>query len=168
MISKDNLVNIGYIARPHSFKGEVQIVLDKKVALVKGDFLFLCLQGQYIPYKIEGLKGRENEPLAQLQFVRDFEEAKSISGNALYLPLERVQEEEQEISLVGFSVFDATENEIGPVVDVQELPQQIILFVEHKGQRQMIPLVEDFIVYISQEEQRIVLDLPEGLLDINV
>ena len=168
MISKDNLVNIGYIARPHSFKGEVQIVLDKKVALVKGDFLFLCLQGQYIPYKIEGLKGRENEPVAQLQFVRDFEEAKSISGNALYLPLERVQEEEQEISLVGFSVFDATENEIGPVVDVQELPQQIILFVEHKGQRQMIPLVEDFIVYISQEEQRIVLDLPEGLLDINV
>ncbi len=166
MISKDDLVNIGHISRPHSFKGEIQITLNKKVALDQGDFIFVQIEGQFIPFKILAMKGKPNEPVLNLEFVTTFDEAQELVRNSIFLDLAKVQEEESEISFLGFELVDKHLGTIGIVKDVQELPQQIILVVDYQNKECLIPLVEDFIDYISAENQEIWLNLPNGLLDI--
>lgn len=167
MISKDNLVKVGYLARPHSFKGEVQLNMNKKVALDQGDFIFLSIDDQFIPYPILAIKGKDAEPVLKIGFVSDHDQAVALVGKEVFLSLDKVQSEESEISLMGYMVLDATLGDIGEVIDVQEMPQQLMLTVDHKGTPCMIPLVEDFIEYISEEDKTIGLDLPPGLLDIN-
>ena len=76
MVNKDSLICIGYISRPHSYKGDVQLTLDRKIVpLKRDDFLFLKIQGQFIPYKMNGIKGKQDEPILSLEFVDTFEKA---------------------------------------------------------------------------------------------
>jgi 16S rRNA processing protein RimM len=166
MISKDNLVNVGYISRPHSFKGEIQVSLNKKVALNKSDFIFLRIEGQFIPYKILQVKGKESEPILELEFIKSFEYAQEVTGTEVFINISKVQAEETEISFIGYEVIDSKLSTIGKVIDVQELPQQIMLVVNHQNKECLIPLVEDFIDYISEENKEIWLNLPDGILNI--
>lgn len=166
MIDKNNLIYIGYISRPHSFKGEVQLTLERKiVSLHRDDFLFLKLDGHFIPNKIVGIKGKPEEPVLQFEFVKNHEQAIEIAGTEVYTDRE-VLPEDSELSFIGFEVIDKNIGTIGVVEDVQELPQQLMLLVPYKGEVKYIPLVEDFIDYISAEEKEIWLTLPKGILDI--
>jgi len=166
MIIKDSLICIGYISRPHSYKGEIQLTLERKiVSLKRDDFLFIKLQGQYIPYKIENLKGKSEEPVLKLQFVDTYEQAQEIAASEVYTDSE-VLPEESELSFIGFELIDKHIGTIGKVEDVQELPQQIMLLVDYNGDIKYIPLAEDFIDHISQENKEIWVSLPSGILEI--
>ena len=166
MINKDSLICIGYISRPHSYKGEVQLKLERKiVSLTRGDFLFIQLQGQYIPYKLLAVKGKDVEPVLTLEFIDTYEKAQELTANEVYTDKE-VLPEESELTFIGFEVIDKHLGTIGVVEDVQELPQQIMLMIEYNNEMKYIPLAEDFIDYISAEEKEIWLTLPEGLLNI--
>lgn len=166
MINKDSLISIGYISRPHSYKGEIQLRLERKiVSLTRDDFVFIKIDGQYIPYKVENVKGRQDEPVLKLQFVDTFEHAEEISGSEVYTDQE-VLPQESELTFIGFELIDKKLGTIGKVLDVQEMPQQLMLTVKYNGEEKYIPLVEAFIDYISEENKEIWLQLPDGLLDL--
>ncbi|MDA8930630.1 hypothetical protein N9811_07465 [Bacteroidia bacterium] len=165
MINKDSLISIGYISRPHSYKGEVQLRLERKiVSLKRDDFVFIKLDGQYIPFRVDNLKGKPDEPVIKFRFVDTYEYAQEISGSELFTDQE-VLPLESELTFIGFELIDKKLGTIGKVLDVQEMPQQLMLTVEYNGEEKYIPLVEDFIDYISEENKEIWLQLPEGLLD---
>lgn len=166
MINKDSLISIGYISRLHSYKGEFQLRLERKiVSLKRDDFVFIQLDGQYIPFKIELVKGKLDEPVLKLQFVDTYEYAQNLCGNAVYTDQE-VLPEESELNFIGFEIVDKKLGTIGYVLDVQEMPQQLMLTVLHQGEEKYIPLVDAFIDYISHENKEMWLNLPDGLLDL--
>ncbi|MBT8327125.1 MAG: hypothetical protein KJP21_05345 [Bacteroidia bacterium] len=165
MISKENLVCVGHISRPHSFKGEIQFSLNKKIALLQGDFVFIKLEGQYIPYQILNVKGKKENPIVNLEFVDTYEDAQELCSNEIYADIDE-QPEESELSFIGFEVIDKNLGTIGVVKDVQNLPQQLMLIVPYNDKDAYIPLVEAFINYISPEKKEIWLTLPQGLLDL--
>jgi len=166
MINKDSLISIGYISRPHSYKGEIQLKLERKiVSLQRDDFVFIKIDGQYIPYKIENLKGKSDEPVIKLQFVDTYERAQEIGGSEVFTDQD-VLPEESEITLIGFELIDKELGTIGTVLDVQEMPQQLMLTVKYNGEEKYIPLVDAFVDYISEENKEIWLQLPQGLLDL--
>jgi 16S rRNA processing protein RimM len=152
MIQKDSLISIGYISRPHSYKGEIQLRLERKiVSLQRDDFVFIKMDGQYIPYKIES--------------VKTYEYAQEISGCEVYTDKE-VLPQESELTFIGFELIDKELGAIGTVLNVQEMPQQLMLTVKYNGEEKYIPLVEAFIDHISEENKEIWLQLPRGLLDL--
>jgi 16S rRNA processing protein RimM len=166
MIDKDRLISFGYVSRPHGYKGDVHITLERKIVpLKRDDFVFIQLQGQFIPYKITLVKGKTDAPVVNLEFIDTYEKAQNIVGCPVFTDQD-VLPEDSELSFVGFELIDAKKGSIGKVLDVQELPQQLMLTVSHQGEEKYIPLVEDFIDHISQENQEIWLHLPEGLLDL--
>lgn len=166
MINKDSLISIGYISRPHSYKGETQLRLERKiVSLQRDDFVFIKIDGQFIPFKVENVKGKQDEPVLKLQFVDTFEYAEEISGSEVYTDQE-VLPQESELNFIGFELIDKKLGTIGKVLDVQEMPQQLMLTVNYNGDEKYIPLVEAFIDYISEENKEIWLQLPDGLLDL--
>lgn len=165
MINKDSLVCIGYISRPHSYNGEIQITLNRKVTLTKGDFLFFKIEGQFIPYPILRIKGKIDEPVLQVNYISTFDQAKELSGIEIYTDSE-VQPEDSEISFIGYSVIEKNLGTIGTVKDILEMPQQLMIVVKYNGEDKYIPFVDEFIDYIAEENKEIWLNLPEGLLDI--
>ncbi len=166
MINKDSLICIGYISRPHSYKGNVQLSLDRKiVSLKRDDFIFIKLQGQYIPYKLLSIKGKEDEPIVSFEFVDTFELAEEIVANEVYTDKELLPEE-SELTFIGFELIDKHLGTIGKVEDVQEMPQQIMLLISYNDEIKYIPLAEAFIDHISSENKEIWVTLPDGILDI--
>ena len=67
---------------------------------------------------------------------------------------------------MGYELIDSKRGSLGKVIDVRELPQQLMLIIKYNGVEKYIPFVDDFVDYISQENQEIWLHLPEGLLDL--
>lgn len=166
MINKDSLISIGYISRPHSYKGDVQLTLERKIVpLKRDDFLFIKIQGQFVPYKMIGIKGKDDEPIITLEFIDTFEKAEEMIAKEVFTDKE-VLPIESELTFIGFEVIDKHLGAIGVVQDVVEMPQQLMLLVPYNGQLKYIPLVDDFIDYISAEEKEIWLTLPSGLLEI--
>ncbi len=166
MINKDNLISIGYISRPHSYKGDVQLTLNRKIVpLKRDDFLFVKMQGQFIHYKMLGIKGVGDEPILTLEFIDTFEKAEELTAQEVYTDKE-VLPEESELTYIGYTVIDQHMGTIGVVQDVVEMPQQLMLLVPYNGELRYIPLVDAFIDYIATDNKEIWLTLPDGLLEL--
>lgn len=166
MLSKENLVNIGYISRTHSFKGEIQFTINKKIVpLKRGDFLFIRLEGQFIPYKIVAIKGKDDEPIVGLEFIANYDDALELVGKEVFADVETF-DEESELSLIGFELIDKHLSTIGKVKDVMELPQQTMLLVDYNDKECYVPLVDAFVDYIATDTKEIWVTLPTGILDL--
>ena len=166
MLNKDSLMYIGYISRPHSFKGEIQLQIDKEVvSLKRNDFLFIQIDGHYIPYRIDGIKGKPQEPVLRLQFVDSYEKAQEIAGHEVYSEGDD-QGTIQQPSLIDFEIIDKQLGTIGRVEDTLEMPEQMLLQVTYNEKVCYIPLVDAFIDYISEENKEIWMKLPDGLLEL--
>ena len=112
-----------------------------------------------------GIKGKDDEPILTLEFIDTFDKTEEIIAKEVFTDKE-VLPEESELTFIGFQVIDKYLGAIGIVQDIVEMPQQLMLLVPYNGELKYIPLVDDFIDYISPEDKEIVLILPDGLLEI--
>ena len=73
----------------------------------------------------------------------------------------------QEGGIEGFTVVDAEAGAIGTAVSIHEMPGQHLLEVEREnGKTVLIPVVDEFLEGLDEEERCIYVNLPEGLLDL--
>lgn len=73
----------------------------------------------------------------------------------------------QEGGIEGFTVVDAEAGAIGTAVSINEMPGQHLLEVEREnGKTVLIPVVDEFLEGLDEEERCIYVNLPEGLLDL--
>ena len=68
--------------------------------------------------------------------------------------------------LIGFLILDQTIGEVGPIDEVLEMPQQEMAFLKFKGREVLIPLNEELIVSVDEKNRTVLMDLPEGLLEM--
>lgn len=69
------------------------------------------------------------------------------------------------INLLGFEIIE-NEQTLGKILEVIEQPHQILCRIEIKGKEALIPLHEDTIVKIDKKKNQVIVELPEGLLEI--
>lgn len=67
--------------------------------------------------------------------------------------------------LIGMRVALVDGAEVGDVVEYYELPQGILIDVERNGTRLSLPMHEAFVRDIDRARRRIVMELPEGMLE---
>ncbi len=68
--------------------------------------------------------------------------------------------------LKGFIVSDETHGELGEILEVNEYPQQFVATVSYKGKEILFPLNDDMIIEIDEDARTLLVDLPDGLLDL--
>ena len=78
-----------------------------------------------------------------------------LAGNAFYLH-----------EVTGFSVHDSVRGHIGVVTGVIGLPHQKLLEFEHNGKEVLLPLLPEFYLDIDRQARIILVNIPEGLLDV--
>jgi 16S rRNA processing protein RimM len=68
--------------------------------------------------------------------------------------------------VTGYLVSDKKSGELGPVREILEMPGQRILAVEHREKEVLIPFKRPILVKTDHTAKTILVNLPEGLLDI--
>jgi len=172
MILKEDIFPIGQLIKPHGVSGEMTFSFTSDVFdTEEAAFLIIEIQGIFVPFFIEEYRFKSNQTaLIKLEGVKSDEKARSFSGSTVYLQkkyLEKVVDTEIELDyFVGFTLVDEVKGDIGLITEVDQTTDNA-LFVIGKGRDEMlIPVGEDYIIKIDHKKKRIVVRLPEGLLDL--
>lgn len=163
---------IGYITKTKGLKGEVQLYFEyDEPELLDLDVVFADMNGKMVPFFVSSFKMQPNQT-ANIYFddVDHIDKAQPLLKKKIYLPLtklpERDDEDFQYTDLKGFVVTDENKGELGKILEVNEYPQQFVATVSYQQKEILFPLNEDMIVEIDEDAETLLVNLPEGLLDI--
>ena len=139
--------------------------------------VFIVFDGLPVPFFIETFQKRGNsKALVRLTDICSQEDVEEIAGKAVYidegqLP-EMSLEEDGYAALIGWLVLtpDAEESdnlfEVGEITDFLDIPNNPCIEVETENGAVMIPLHEDLILSVDPEYQEIIMQIPEGLIEL--
>ncbi len=168
-----NYILIGRIARTKGYKGEVgiKVKLDDPYILTEHNTIYLERNKKYIPYIIDKIKitpkGHANVFLDDV----DGEMAQILVGNDVFLPREILEEYDESSVLfqdvIGYQVTDTNYGELGDVSNVIEHPGNILLVIDYNGTEVFIPMIDAFVKNINHDTKKIIVETPEGLIELN-
>ncbi len=177
MITRDELIAIGHYNKPHGVAGELSATVDVELEELSGlSCLVSDIDGIFVPFFVNAFRpksvdtvlltidGIENEKEAARLVNRDIYALKrdyrqeSIDADADGYPLD---------FFIGFELRDSDGSRVGEITDVDEQTENAIFVVDHDGSEIMVPATDDLIVEFDVDNKLMVMDLPEGLLDLN-
>ncbi|MCE2833730.1 MAG: 16S rRNA processing protein RimM [Chitinophagaceae bacterium] len=124
---------------------------------------------ELLPYFPAELRARNtSETFLRLDGVHTPERARGLLKKRVWLPASearRLTARNAPISLLGYMV-ETEGKDLCKVLEVIEQPHQILLRGEVEGKEVLLPLNESTLVEIDHEALKVVLDLPDGLLDV--
>ncbi len=171
-MKKEETFYIGYISKTRGLKGELQIYFDfEDYQELDLDLLFVELNGKLVPFFVAAAKIHENRTgYFFFEDIDHIDKAQALCKKKVYLPLDKKpQRPEGEFyftDLVGFVAIDEQLGTLGEIAQVMEYPQQYLASVNYNGTELLFPLNDEFIVEIDEQAKTLLLQLPEGLLDI--
>lgn len=127
--------------------------------------VFIEFDGLPVPFYFESFTPRgNNRALVRLTGVRSLKDADELAGQSVYADY---FEEEEEEDLVGWTLCNADGQAVGTVVDYEDIPGNLCLWVERPdGEQILIPFHEDLILSMEESTQTITMSIPEGILDL--
>ena len=173
MMRKDDCFYLGKIAKKFSFKGEVLIYLDTDSPEEYQDMesIFVEINKNLVPYFIENSSIHKNDFLrVQLEDVKNEEEADYLLGSEVYLPLTMLPKLEGNKfyyhEVIGFEIEDKTLGVFGKIVSVNDTAAQPLFEVLNGNVEMLIPMIDQFLVKIDRESKIVLMDLPDGLIQL--
>jgi 16S rRNA processing protein RimM len=107
--------------------------------------------------------------LVTVREVSDRTTAETLRGATLTVPRGELPEFSDEAfllhDLIGLSVVQG-DRVLGEIRDVYDLPAGPMLSVRVEGRDRLIPFDEQFVIEVDFDEERVLVELPEGLLDL--
>jgi 16S rRNA processing protein RimM len=173
MFLKEDCFRLGHIARLHSFKGEVSIILDVDDPLDYKDLesVFVDYDGKLIPFFLERIQlQKKNFATVKFEDIETEEQAKKLVKRSLYLPLDSLPELDEnefyQFEIEGFKVVDANYGELGTVVKVIDLSGNPLFQIDSNGKEVLIPKQDQFVKSVDWDEEILHLECPEGLIEM--
>ncbi len=163
---------LGTVTKTRGLKGELQVFIDfDEPEKLKFKSLFLEIGGKLVPYFITLFKlPMKNVAYLQLEDIDTIEKAALLVKKDVFLPNKiKPKKKKSEFGLkdlLHFIAVDEHEGELGEIIEIQEYPQQFIATVPYKNCEILFPLNETIIKNIDVVKGVVLVDLPEGLLDV--
>ena len=176
MIRQEEVYKIGKIGKPHGVKGELTFFFDDDVFdRVDADYLVLCIDGILVPFFMEEYRFRSDEnALVKFCDIDSLERAAEITGCDVFFPRSLADEDDGEMTwsqIVGYTLINTTGDDgkedmgeaVGEIVDADDSTENVLLTLDNG---QLIPAAYDLIVNIDHTRRLLIMQLPEGLLQI--
>jgi len=169
----DDLVVIARAVRTHGLKGEIvaELLTDFPERFEDVDeLIFVSPSGERTSGQLEDFRFQKDRVVLKLAGYDDVERAKELVGYDFAVPeSDRVPLESDEFydwELEGCTVRVGDKN-IGQVRSVLKTGgAEILVINDAAGKEQLVPLAEPIVVEINTAAKTIVIDPPEGLLDL--
>ena len=170
---KEDCFYLGKIAKKCSFKGEVLIQLDTDQPELYEDMesVFVEFNKNLVPFFIENSNLHKGDFLrVKFEDVDDEAEADSIMGCEIYLPLNMLPKLEGNKfyfhEVIGFEIEDLRLGIFGKIVSINDTSAQPLFEVINGNVEILVPMIDQFLVKIDRENKKVIMDLPEGLVEM--
>jgi 16S rRNA processing protein RimM len=164
---------LGRITKISGYEGAVAVKLEKtfteNIPLLES--VFLEIDGKPVPFFISEYE-YPGADILKLKF-EDYESIEKVSEFVnclifLTLPPSGNSIEDNLTDLTGYTLLSVNDTLIGVVSELIKNPGQWLLAIKSESKKEiLIPLHDDFIQSIDHNGKSLVMDIPEGLLDLN-
>jgi 16S rRNA processing protein RimM len=172
----DDMVVVGRIARPQGHRG--QVIVDPATDFPEerykpGSTVYIQRGGTLEPLVITAARMHQGRPVIAIEGVDTMNAAEDLAGTELRVTVEALQPLPPgmfyEHDLIGCAVETTEGLPIGVVTKVEGGGEGSRLVVQGKGADEiLIPLTDAIVVGVHLAARRIVVQPPDGLLDVNV
>ena len=164
---------LGKIVKKYSFKGEVLVKLDtdEPQLYTNLESVFISLGNNLVPFFIESSKLHKSNLLRlKLEDVNTEDDADHLLKCELYLPLSFLPPLEGNKfyyhEVIGFEIRDTSFGKVGIITGVNDRTAQALFEIDRDGTEILIPLNDHFITEVNRAQKYILVDTPEGLIDL--
>ncbi|MGL4955899.1 MAG: ribosome maturation factor RimM [Bacteroidales bacterium] len=159
---------IGKVQKTFGCNGEVLVQLYNGNTIEHSSPYFVKIDGLDVPLFAKTIKERGNKQIVVFESILLEEFAKELVGKELNVECDNAIVAEVLHPLMHYIVQDASMNPIGTITDWFEIPNNPLLQITNtEGNNILVPDNKSFIIKISESTQTVVMQLPEGLLDVN-
>jgi 16S rRNA processing protein RimM len=165
---------VGRIARPHGLRGQVIVNLDTdfpESRFQPGAELFIERGGAVEAVRLTSVRFHRDRPIVGIDGIATMSAAQALAGRELRVPVDRLVPLPEGMfyrhDLIGCRVETRGGEVVGTVSDVEgTLGGSRLVIGDARGEI-LIPLATDICTTIDVDGKRIVIEPPEGLLDLN-
>ena len=183
--SWETMVVVGLIARAHGNRGHVIINLETDFPELRfqvGRIVYLNRGGRPRPCRISAVRFQAGRPVVALDGIETMSQAKALAQQELRVPESSLFSlpagTYYQHELVGCEVMTTTGSVVGTVVEVRGgtgIKRLIVAPAARSGRNGLkgeddaieVPLVDPICVRIEPARRAIVIDPPDGLLELN-
>lgn len=163
---------IGKLVAAHGLKGELILKheLGKKTSLKGLQAIFIEeRKDSFLPWFIENTKLKnEQEVYLRLEGVVTREAAIKLTQKEVWLTepdLKKFAAKSSPINLLGYKIVSDGKI-LGEILEVIEQAHQMLCRLEVNSKEVLIPLNEDTLQKVDHKKKEVIVNLPEGLLEI--
>lgn len=170
MIREDDVYKIGRLGKPHGVKGEITFMFDDDIFdRTDCDYLILSIDGILVPFFIDEYRFRNNETaLVKFEDVDTQERAAELTNTDVFFPRAISDDDGGNLSwaaIVGFEVVDSRSgNSVGRIASVDDTTVNTLFELEDGT---LIPAQDELVCDVDTERMAIIMNLPDGLLDMD-
>jgi 16S rRNA processing protein RimM len=165
------LLVVGHIGKPHGLRGEVLVSVrtDEPDRRFVPGAVFSTASGKLT---LESLRWHQGRVIAQFEGVHDRTLAETLRGTELQVESADLvppddPDEFHDHQLVGLRVVSVGGSDLGTVARIDHAPaSDLIVLDKSDGGTALIPFVRQIVPTVDLAGGRVVVDLPEGLLDL--
>ena len=174
-MTRDDLLLVGRVARAHGNRGQVIVNLETDFAEQRfrvGAVLLVGAEPSPAPRAITAVRFHQGRPVIALEGVESMNDAEALAGADLWVESSAVEPLPEGTfyrhDLVGCEVRDVEDRILGTVAAVEGPMDRSRLVVKRPGGGEaLIPLVAGICASVDPAARRIVVNPPEGLIELN-
>jgi len=166
----EDLLLVGRVARPHGLRGQVVVNAESdfpEQRFKPGQVLLIGPSDRVIAHEIREVRFHQGRPILAFAGVQTVEEAEVLAGTELWVPQSTLDPlpagTYYRHDLIGCEVRDNGGGLVGRVTAIEGTLDRSYLVVDGDV---MVPLVEGICLEVDMAARRIVVDPPDGLIDL--
>ncbi|MBQ3576395.1 MAG: 16S rRNA processing protein RimM [Coprobacter sp.] len=171
MIKPQEVIKIGKVTKTHGVSGELSCTFINDIfGEDEAPYLVADIDGILVPFFIEEYRFKSDvTALIKFEDIDDTDSAKLLIGRELFFPMKYITDSEPlnyGEGILGYKIYSAGKL-IGTIEGVDDSTANVLFSVITESREELlIPAVDDFVENIDDEKKEILMNLPEGLLDI--
>lgn len=176
MITRSQLTEIGRFNHPHGINGEISAIIDQDVDVESLKCIVVEFDGINVPFFINSVRPKSAAALLlDIDGVDDEIQASRFANKPIYALADDPAIENSEEAgdglyasdLIGFRIVSDDGALDGEITDIDDNTANVLFVVETENRGQvLIPVADELIESIDEDNHTITVSLPEGILDI--
>ena len=170
----DEMALVGWIARAHGIRGQVIVNPETDFPderFKPGAELFIERGGRVETMTVTTARFHRDRPVIGIAGIETMNDAEALAGRELRVPIERLAALPPDTfyrhDLIGCEVATRDGRRVGVVRDVEGTLTGSRLVIDGADGEVLVPLVAPICTLVDPAAKRIVIDPPDGLIEVN-
>ena len=168
MIRLEEISPIGIFGKTHGIKGEINLELNIDFDLENTPYIIVDIDGIFVPFFIEDYRYKSDTmALVLFEDINTEEQVRPFFGKKAYVKKDALGEDENdEMSInyyVGFTMLTPQRVVIGQIVEIDDSTANVLFVLDNDA---LIPVGAVEVLDLDPDRHTMIVEVPEGLLDI--